>query len=45
MKILDLKTRINKSNKQINVSIPKKQISKKLCDDILKNRRIRIKIY
>jgi hypothetical protein len=43
MKFLSLKTRINKNNKQINISIPKKLISKKLCDDIIKNRRVRIK--
>jgi hypothetical protein len=44
MKFLDLKIRLNKNNKQINISIPKKQISKKLCESIIKNRSVRVKL-
>lgn len=42
MKILDLKTRINKNNNQINVNIPKKLITKEEIDNIIKDKKVRI---
>lgn len=41
-KKLDLKARINKANKQINVSIPRKKLSIKELDSIQKTGAIKI---
>jgi hypothetical protein len=35
---------MNKNNKQINFSLPKKKISKESLDDIMKNKYIKFKI-
>lgn len=44
-KILNLKAIINKKNGQINFSIPKKKISKKLANDIITKKIIKINIW
>ncbi len=33
---------MNKANKQINLSLPKKQISKKMIEDLKKSKRVDI---
>ena len=42
MKLIDIKPIINKKNGQINVSIPKKSLSKKQLNDINDKKRMRI---
>lgn len=44
MNYIEIKPRINKNNKQITLSLPKKQLSKKLVSNILSHEKIRIKI-
>ena len=44
MRIIKVKPRINKKNGQINIYLPRKKISKKFKDDILKLKSIKIKI-
>jgi len=45
MDFLKLKARINKRNNQINISLPRKTISKKTLDKILRGRRIKVKAW
>jgi len=42
LKELLVKTRINKANGQININIPKKQLSIKELDNIQKNKSIKL---
>jgi hypothetical protein len=45
---MDLKLKIpiveNKNNKQINLSLPKKKISKEMLEDMHKNKYIKLKL-
>lgn len=41
---LDVKPVINKNNKQINFSLPKKELPEKLVSDIMLGKKINIKI-
>ena len=40
--ILNVTPRVNKRNGQINISLPRKNIPKKLADNILEVKRLRI---
>ena len=42
MKILNVKTRVNKSNGQVNISLPKKQLPKDFFKNIPANMKIKI---
>ena len=44
VKVLNLKVRINKSNGQMNFSIPKKKLSKKKLKEIFATKKIKISI-
>lgn len=44
MKLFNLKPTINKKNGQINFSLPKRKLSKKIISEILLKKKIKIKL-